>query len=167
MTGVQTCALSDLANVQSNEDAKTQELAAKKAALKRKFDEQYDDDEDENEDDWYTEQKKELAKQVEMNEAEFANDDEETRVKIEGFRPGTYVRVEIDHVPCEFVDHFNPAYPIIVGGLLANETALAFLQVRIKKHRWHKRILKTNDPLIFSLKACLFIRWTMALGIAC
>ena len=139
------------ANVQSNEDAKTQELAAKKAALKRKFDEQYDDDEDENEDDWYTEQKKELAKQVEMNEAEFANDDEETRVKIEGFRPGTYVRVEIDHVPCEFVDHFNPAYPIIVGGLLANETALAFLQVRIKKHRWHKRILKTNDPLIFSL----------------
>lgn len=141
----------DVQDEQSSEEARAQALAAKKAALKRKFDEQYDEDEDEDKDDWYTEQKKELARQAEMNQQEFAEDDEDTRAKIEGFRPGTYVRVEIANVPCEFVEHFNPAYPVIVGGLLPNETSFGFLQVRIKKHRWHKRILKTNDPLIFSL----------------
>ena len=31
------------------------------------------------------------------------------------------------------------------------ECSKGFLTVRIKKHRWHKRILKTNDPLIVSL----------------
>lgn len=141
------------AEPEDTEEQKTQALAAKKAALKRKFDEQYDDvdDEDDNEDDWYTTQKKELAKQSEMNEAEFAEEDEATRAQIEGYRPGTYVRVELAQVPCEFVEHFDPAYPVILGGLLPNETSFGFLQVRLKKHRWYKRILKTNDPLIFSL----------------
>ncbi|WFD22651.1 Glycoside hydrolase 2 (Mannanase, beta-galactosidase) [Malassezia equina] len=137
---------------EDDEEARAKALASKKAALKRKFDEQYDaDDDEQNNDDWYTEQKRELAQQAELNAAEFADQDEETRAKIEGFRPGTYVRVELQQVPCEFVEHFHPAYPIVVGGLLPNETNFGFLQVRIKKHRWYKRILKTNDPLIFSL----------------
>lgn len=139
-------------DAEDDEEARAKALASKKAALKRKFDEQYDaDDEEQNKDDWYTEQKRELAQQAELNAAEFADQDEETRAKIEGFRPGTYVRVELQQVPCEFVEHFHPAYPIVVGGLLPNETNFGFLQVRIKKHRWYKRILKTNDPLIFSL----------------
>lgn len=134
-----------------DEAAKAQALADKKAALKRKFDEQYDEEDEEAEDDWYMAQKRELQQQAEMNAAEFAGEDEATRERIEGFRPGTYVRVEIGGVPCEFVDYFDPAYPVVVGGLLPNETAMGFLQVRIKKHRWFKRVLKTNDPLIFSL----------------
>lgn len=134
-----------------DEEARAKALAEKKAALKRKFDEQYDDEDEEGGEDWYTEQKRELARQAEMNEAEFQDEDEATREQVAGFRPGTYVRIEFNSVPCEFVQNFDPAYPIVVGGLLPNETSFGFLQARIKRHRWHKRILKTNDPLIFSL----------------
>lgn len=28
---------------------------------------------------------------------------------------------------------------------------MGFIRARVKKHRWHKRILKSNDPLIFSV----------------
>jgi len=49
------------------------------------------------------------------------------------------------------VQHFDPYYPLVVGGLLANEESLGFLQVRIKKHRWQKKILKNRDPVTFSV----------------
>mgnify|MGYP001481522161 CR=1 FL=1 len=33
-------------------------------------------------------------------------------------------------MPCEFIDLFDPHYPVIVGGLLPTEETLGFLQVR-------------------------------------
>ncbi|KAN0066315.1 Glycoside hydrolase 2 (Mannanase, beta-galactosidase) [Thecaphora frezii] len=136
----------------SDEAARDAALAAKKAALKRRFDEQYDDpDDDAAGQDWYDEQKDRLAKQAELNRAEFADEDEDTRHLVEGYRPGSYVRLELHKVPCELVDYFDPNFPLLVGGLLASEEMFGFVQVRIKRHRWHHKILKTNDPLIFSL----------------
>lgn len=73
------------------------------------------------------------------------------RVQYEGFRPGMYIRIQIKNMPCEFVKNFDPHYPVIVGGLLSGETNIGFLQVRIKKHRWYPKILKTKNPLIISL----------------
>lgn len=125
-------------------------LAAKKEALKRKFDEQYDDPEGEKMD-FYDVKKDELNRQLQLNRSEFEDIDGEARTLAEGYRPGTYVRIELSSVPCEMIENFDPHYPIIVGGLLPAEERFGYLQVRIKRHRWFTKTLKTNDPLIFSL----------------
>ncbi|KAF9360034.1 Glycoside hydrolase 2 (Mannanase, beta-galactosidase) [Mortierella sp. AD094] len=134
----------------SYEDMSRDEIAAKKEQLKKKFEAEYGD-EDEEKKDFYDEIKGDMAKQQQINEAEFEDDDPMTRAMVEGFRPGTYVRVLLKDMPCEFIQYFQPEYPIIMGGLLPAEENYGFIQVRIKKHRWHRKILKTNDPLIFSL----------------
>jgi ribosome biogenesis protein BMS1 len=85
------------------------------------------------------------------NRAEFADMDPKERVRVEGYRPGQYVRVIVTGVPCEFVRYFDPKRPVIVGGLLQGESNFGFVQVRLKRHRWHRRILKNFDPLIFSV----------------
>jgi len=43
--------------------------------------------------------------------------DEATRIQYEGYRPGRYVRLEVQGVPCEMVTNFDPAYPIVIGGV--------------------------------------------------
>jgi ribosome biogenesis protein BMS1 len=110
-----------------------------------------EDGEEFGEDDWYDAQKAQIQKQLDINKAEFDALDENQRVSVEGFRAGMYAKIVIENIPAEFVTRFNPRMPIIVGGLSATEDRFGFVQVRIKRHRWHKKILKTNDPLIFSM----------------
>lgn len=86
-----------------------------------------------------------------MNRSEFEGMEDSLRVQFEGFRPGMYVRVELRSLPCEMVTHFDPTYPIILGGLQTGEDQIGYVQVRLKKHRWYKKILKNRDPLIMSL----------------
>ncbi|TKA82039.1 hypothetical protein B0A49_00177 [Cryomyces minteri] len=103
------------------------------------------------EDDWYDAQKALIQKQLSINRAEFDRMDELSRIRVEGYKAGTYARIVLEQVPYEFSASFNPRYPIIIGGLTPTEDRFGFVQIRIKRHRWHKKILKTNDPLIFSL----------------
>ncbi|CAI5774361.1 ribosome biogenesis protein BMS1 homolog isoform X1 [Podarcis lilfordi] len=119
----------------------------KKRKLKRMFDAVYD----EGDATYFDDLKGELQKQAQLNRTEFEDQDDETRVQYEGFRPGMYVRIELENVPCELVLHFDPHYPIILGGLGNTEGNVGYVQMRLKKHRWYKKILKTRDPLIFSL----------------
>uniref|UniRef100_UPI00398EAE4E ribosome biogenesis protein BMS1 homolog n=1 Tax=Pristiophorus japonicus TaxID=55135 RepID=UPI00398EAE4E len=119
----------------------------KKRKLKEMFDMEYDD----GEGTYFHDLKDEMQKQAQLNRAEFDDQDDETRVQYEGFRPGMYIRVEIESVPFEFVVNFDSRYPLILGGLGSSEGNIGYLQMRLKKHRWHKKILKTRDPLIFSL----------------
>jgi len=132
--------------------ARAEALERKKKALAAKFDETYNDSDDEDgKMDFYDAQKAEMARQRALNEEEFEGMDIDARAKIEGYRSGMYVRLELDNVPCEMIENFNPKYPIIVGGLLNEEQRFGYVTIRIKRHRWFTKILKTNDPLIFSL----------------
>ncbi|VDO97610.1 unnamed protein product [Soboliphyme baturini] len=100
---------------------------------------------------FYQEMKETLNQQSETNKSAFAMMNEEMRVQFEGYRPGLYVRIKLDNVPYELVNNFDSAYPYLLCGLLPGEENVGFVQVRIKRHRWHNRILKSYDPLIMSL----------------
>lgn len=147
-------------------DAEREKNAKRKEELKMRFEEEdregFNNDKakarEENgedgefgEDDWYDAQKARIQKQLDINKAEFELLDGSQRVNVEGFRAGMYAKIVIEGVASEFVTKFTPRMPIIVGGLSATEDRFGFVQVRIKRHRWHKKILKTNDPLIFSM----------------
>ncbi|KAK8080501.1 hypothetical protein PG997_008319 [Apiospora hydei] len=103
------------------------------------------------EDEWYDRQKAVIQKQLDINNAEFEALDESQRVSVEGYRAGQYVTITIEGVPAEFTENFDARMPIIIGGITPTEDRFGFCQARIKRHRWHKKILKSGDPLIISL----------------
>lgn len=130
------------------------ELMAKKMKLKAQFDSAYDNKDEgriKGDHDYYEELKAAANRQTELNKKEFENLDDNLRVQIEGFRSGLYVRLGFRNVPCEFVEHFDPSYPILLGGLNMSEENIGFVNCKVKKHRWYKKLLKTADPLILSL----------------
>lgn len=129
------------------EDEDINQRLQKKKLLKERFDMEYDDADAT----YFDDLKEEMQKQAELNRTEFQDQDDEVRVQYEGFRPGMYLRMEIENMPCEFVTNFDPHYPLILGGLGNSEGNVGYIQMRLKKHRWHSRTLKTRDPLIFSL----------------
>lgn len=143
--------------------AEREKNAQKKEELKLRFEEEDKEgfgkmnDTDPNEevqygeDDWYESQKAQIQKQLDINRAEFDSMDINSRARVEGHKAGTYARIVLEKVPYEFATTFNPRFPILIGGLAPTEDRFGFVQIRIKRHRWHKKILKTNDPLIFSL----------------
>ncbi|MCJ1478091.1 Glycoside hydrolase 2 (Mannanase, beta-galactosidase) [Lambiella insularis] len=158
---------SDRNKVETSIDAEREKNARRKEELKLRFEEEdrkgfgiaesgdttkgQDPEEKFGEDDWYDAQKSQIQKQLAINRGEFDSLDKDSRIRVEGHKAGTYARIVLENVPCEFTESFNPRYPIIVGGLAPTEERFGFVQIRIKRHRWHKKILKTNDPLIFSL----------------
>jgi len=105
-------------------------------------------DDEFGEDDWYDAQKAMLQKQLDINKAEFGELDESQRTSVEGYRAGKYAKIVIEGVPAEFVNRFQARLPIIVGGLSATEDRFGFVQVRIKRHRWHKKIRKCTRKAV-------------------
>lgn len=132
-------------------------LDSRKEELKKKFDEEFDGKYDPQEDGegadttYYDQLKASMAKQRAATEAEFADMDSKKREEMLGIASGTYVRIVLNGVPPEFIENFDPRKIIILGGLLANELGFGFNQSRIKRHRWFSKVLKNNEPLIFSL----------------
>ncbi|XP_043521072.1 ribosome biogenesis protein BMS1 homolog isoform X2 [Frieseomelitta varia] len=132
----------------TNDAEERKKLLEKKKKLKEQFDLEYDNGESKT---YYDELKLEVEKQANLNKSEFEGIDDDVRVQLEGYRPGMYVRVEVETVPCELVTNFDPTYPLIIGGLLHGEENIGYVQTRIKKHRWYPKILKSKDPLILSV----------------
>lgn len=137
-----------------SELTKRERLLEKKRRIKEMFDKEFDETKgggDVTESVYYDFLKQEASKQSELNRLEFEKMDDEQRVKYEGFKPGMYVRVEIKSMPVEFLANFDATDLVIVGSLDLNESNIGLIQVRLKKHRWHDRILKNGDPLMISL----------------
>ena len=73
-----------------------------------------------------------------------------TWLRVQGHRPGAYVRLRFSGLPCELVEHFDPRMPLLAGGLQQGEEAVGYMQLRLKRHRWFPKLLKNRDPLILS-----------------
>lgn len=134
--------------------------AKKKLQQKTAFDAEYDHEkkengasqEDEESQNEYLEAlKREKEGRLQRNKEEFGQDGERSRLRHEGFRQGLYCRIKISGIPANFLKAFDPHMPLVIGGLTPQETNMGLVRCRFKKHRWHKRILKCNDPLVFSI----------------
>lgn len=148
-----------------------EEIAEKKLAKKAAFDSEYDegggakamgmsqkkkekgkeDDDEEEGETYYDAMKKEMSERVAKTKAAMDALNPNQRVIMEGHRPGVYVRVRFNGLPCEMIENYDPRTPILVGGLGQGEEAMGMMQVRLKRHRWFPKVLKNRDPLIFSI----------------
>jgi len=88
---------------------------------------------------------------MQRSREEFGEDNDAVCIRHQGFRQGLYCRIRIDGIPSNFIETFNAKMPLIIGGLNPQETTCGFIRCRFKKHRWHRKILKCNDPLVFSI----------------
>lgn len=156
--------------IRMDDESAAEERRLKKLALRAKFDAQYGGSDSSNEDEdegikpdtkshrgqadgngYYDKLKEEVELQKQVNLAALNELDEATQIEIEGFRTGTYLRLEVHDVPSEMVEYFDPCHPILLGGLALGEENVGYMQVRLKRHRWHKKVLKTRDPIIVSI----------------
>lgn len=109
-------------------------------------------DEGEDEDPENTEEKTEEDAEKEAEEGVAATKSMKTDIPtMDGsFAIGSYVRVTIEGIPAECASEFCPKRPLVLGGLLPGETREGFVQLRMKKHRWAPKILKSQDVMLVS-----------------
>jgi ribosome biogenesis protein BMS1 len=67
------------------------------------------------------------------------------------YKLGSYVKMTIKGIKHKFIKNFTPDIPLILSRINPGEDQLGFVKIRIKKHRWYNTILKTSNPLIFSM----------------
>jgi hypothetical protein len=140
------------------------------------FDSSYDNTNEDEEVDYYAAVKQDMAEQQERNLAEFADQDDAHRFRLEGgtnlleelvllvlslgyhlARAGCYVRIELDDVPCEFVQHFDVRYPAVLGGVLPGEDNLGLVQVAFRYCPCMRRL--TIGPIGSHEKASLVLAY--------
>jgi ribosome biogenesis protein BMS1 len=66
------------------------------------------------------------------------------------YKIGCYMRIELK-VDKGISRKIEPEYPVVLCSLKQHELGFAFVRVKIKKHRWFPHVLKTKDPIVFSV----------------
>ncbi|KAI3872442.1 hypothetical protein MKW92_043114 [Papaver armeniacum] len=85
----------------------------------------------------------------------------------EGFKPGTYLKLEVRNVPFKMVENYDPHHLILVGGISPEEKTVdispedktvdispedkTVLQATLMRHSWHMKLLRTSNPVIVSI----------------
>lgn len=77
------------------------------------------------------------------------------QAELEGYKDGagiaTFVRIRLEAVPAACVAELRRDRLLVLGGLLAGESRLGLVQVRVKRHRWHPKLLKSGDAMLMSV----------------
>ncbi|KAE9445495.1 hypothetical protein C3L33_22607, partial [Rhododendron williamsianum] len=130
-------------DLQEEDATKIEERRLKKLALRAKFDAQYPsvphEDTDTkhgakshrgqaNEGGFFDKLKEEIELRKQTNLAELNHLDEATRIEIEGYRTGTYLRLEVHYVPFKMVEYFDPLHPVLVGRIGLSEENVGYMQ---------------------------------------
>lgn len=82
--------------------------------------------------------------------AEEAEIDNFTKKATSTLQKGKYIKFVVKGLNFSVYKHFGEK-PVIVSQYTMGEETRGFLLVRFKRHRWYPSLLKTNDPLIFSV----------------
>jgi ribosome biogenesis protein BMS1 len=99
-------------------------------------------DEDEEEDDYEKVYQNDDAKEMEIEHGE--------AISGHVISKGRYVKMVIRGVKFSLYQNFSQI-PLIISQFPFGENTRGFLLIRLKKHRFYKALMKTNDPLIFSI----------------
>jgi ribosome biogenesis protein BMS1 len=74
---------------------------------------------------------------------------------LQGFEDGaaiaTFVRIRLQGIPAACVAEIRRERALLIGGLLPGETRMGMVQMRVKRHRWHPKLLKSGDALLLSI----------------
>lgn len=72
------------------------------------------------------------------------------RSQEERFLPGQYVRFTFMAIR-EFVTQLDQRQPLVLGGLLPQETQRLYVTAKLRRHRWFPRVLKTRNPVTLAV----------------
>lgn len=99
-------------------------------------------DEEQDEDDYEKIYQNDDAKEMEIEHGE--------AIAGHVINKGRYVKIVVRGVKFSLYQNFSQM-PLIVSQFPFGENTRGFLLIRLKRHRFYKALLKTNDPLIFSI----------------
>ncbi|KAI5188655.1 ribosome biogenesis protein BMS1 [Nematocida sp. AWRm77] len=114
-----------------------------------KFNREYSEPEKDKRD-IFTQEKDKLKSLEERTQDILQSHSEEKKLHVEGVPPGKYVKVKIE-LPARIKELYKPEHLLLLGANREEELAMTYIQGKVKKHKWFKRILKTKEAHYVSI----------------